>query len=216
VQVAAETALIQEGSFSSLEANGVEGVFGAVVAILALVAFQLAPAPAIAGASFDNGHIEDSLGTACCLAASPPAAGASGALFLLFACSTSAYMALSGARGGNFRALLMVGRAALVWAAELALGMLSRAAWWPEDGGAAARLGVAWASHSYVALLGFVLLFVGGGVQWRGQALREQKARDEEGAEEQRKLAAVVARLNEGLGALEMMEIGSSSRGGRR
>jgi hypothetical protein len=125
-------------------------------------------------------------------------------------------MALSAARGGNFRALLMVGRAALVWAAELALGALSGAAWWPADGGAAARLGVSWAPHSYVALLGFLLLGVGGGVQWHGQALREARARDEAGLEEERKLAAVVARLNEGLGALEMMEIGSSSRGGRR
>ena len=91
----------------------------------------------------------------------------------------------------------------------------ARACHWHSHGGAA-RLGVGWAPHSYVALLGFVLLFVGGGVQWHGQALREARAVDEAGLEEQRKLAAVVARLNEGLGALEMMEIGSSSRGGRR
>ena len=217
VQVAAETALVEEGAFSPLEVNGVEGLLGLIVALLALIAFQLAPAPAVAGAVFDNGHVEDSLGTICCLRDSPPVAAASGVLLLLFALSTAAFMALGAVRGGNFRALLMVARGALVWAAELALAALAGAAWWPDDGGAAARLGVAWAPHSWVALLGFVLLAAGGAVQWHGRATRDALARDEAGAEEARKLAAVVARLNEGLGALEMMEIGSAaSRGGRR
>jgi len=217
VQVAAETALVEEGAFSPLEANGVEGAFGCAVALLALALFQLAPAPAVAGVAFDNGHIEDSLGTLCCLRASPPAAAASGALLALFALSTAAFMALGAARGGNLRALVMVARGAVVWAAELALALAARAAWWPDDGGAAARLGVAWAPHSYVALLGFLLLAVGGGVQAHGRALRDARGRSEAGAEEARRLAAVIARLNEGLGALEMQEFGgSASRGGRR
>lgn len=112
VQVAYETASVRGGlggseSLGAFEVNGVEGVVGAV-----LIAGLMVVVPT---------SFEDSSATTCALRTSPSIQTLSLVLPLLFLVSTNAYMLLSVSRGGNFRALLLVARSALVWIAELSL-----------------------------------------------------------------------------------------------
>jgi hypothetical protein len=212
VQVALETRFIEAGRFAPLEANGVEGALGlgALAALMAVL--QAVPAPAVPGASFDNGRVEDSADTLCCLAGSREIAAASGALFALFLVSTGCYMLLSATSGGNFRSLLLVARSVLVWGAELALFYAPAQDALPAALRAPglARFGAPWLPHSWAAALGFAALAAGGLVSHCGRALRERDERESgearREAAEARRMREVMASLDKGLGALEMVD----------
>ena len=85
-------------------------------------------------------------------------------------------MALSALRGGNFRALLLVARSALVWAAELAL-------WYGGDGGSGG--GQPWGAWAPLAVVGYGVLLGGGALTWARQSERERKQLEEEEEEEE-------------------------------
>jgi hypothetical protein len=159
VQVAAETVLLQGAHFGAVEANGVEGLIGAALLVLVLGVAQAT------GGGADNGHVEDTVGTLCCLERTPALTPLVLALGLAFAGSTAAYMALSTARGGNFRALIMVARAGLVWIAELGL-------YYGSDG--LERYGQPFRPYDWCQAAGFALLVAGGGMMWAAQSARER------------------------------------------
>lgn len=176
VQVAYETASVRGGlggseSLGAFEVNGVEGVVGAV-----LIAGLMVVVPT---------SFEDSSATACALRTSPSIQTLSLVLPLLFLVSTNAYMLLSVSRGGNFRALLLVARSALVWIAELSLyysGQVGYGQPWGKGGGLAA--------------VGYGVLVLGGVLTWRAQNKREEEeARGEVAVEA---AAAVAAAAEEG------------------
>jgi hypothetical protein len=204
LQVAIETKFIEKGEFSALELNGAEGVIGSIVLILCLVVFALTPAPSVPGVAFDNGHIEDSLQTICCLSKSSEIVMASISLLFLFAFSTGLYILLS-KLSGNLRAFCMVARAIVVWAVELALSAL-------PVGTTLSRFGAPWLEHSYIAAIGSAVLLIGGLVTWHGKHAREDsneeqdKVSNDDRSENDGKLNEVLARLNKGIGALEMVE----------
>jgi len=208
LQVALETKFIEKGQFTALELNGGEGVIGSIVLIVCLVIFAFTPAPVIPGITFDNGHIEDSLETLCCLSKSSEIVNASLSLLFLFAFSTGLYILLS-KLSGNLRAFCMVARAIVVWGVELALSYL-------PVGTTLSRFGAPWLEHSYIAAIGSVVLLIGGLVTWHGKHAREEgdnvsddvsKTKNNNGDENDGKINEVLARLNKGIGALEMVEL---------
>ena len=167
-QVALEGSLLRTGSASAsltpAEVNGMEGLLGALL---------LAGVMAASSSGSSSSGLEDSRRTLCCLLAPSqqplllPAL--STALLAAFAASTLAYMQLSQLRGGNFRALLMVARGALVWGVELALPALP-GAW------GLGSYGQQWVPWAALAAAGYVLLAAGGLVSWQGQSARELAA----------------------------------------
>lgn len=163
VQVAVETAFVagtQTGApaLATWELNGVEGAAGAALLALPLALSGAWPA---GGAAL---RVEDARELGCCLARAPRAAALSAALCALFLVSTNAYMTLSALRGGNFRALLLVARSALVWAAELALRYCG--------GGSG---GQPFGNFGALAVAGYAVLVGGGVLTWRHQSERERK-----------------------------------------
>jgi len=175
-QVALEGSLLRTGSAASAssltpaEVNGMEGLLGAL-----LLAAVMAAA---SSSSSSSSGLEDSRRTLCCLLAPSqqplllPAL--STALLAAFAASTLAYMQLSQLRGGNFRALLMVARGALVWGVELALPALP-GAW------GLGSYGQQWVPWAALAAAGYGLLAAGGLVSWQGQSARELAAGQSKG-----------------------------------
>jgi hypothetical protein len=169
LQVAYETRFLEEGRYSAMETNGVEGVVGTAVTVAALALFQAVPPGSLGGS--DNGRIEDSAETLCCLARTPAVGEISAALVAQFALSTAGYMLLSALRGANFRALLMVARGALVWGVELGFYYA-----WPDE----SVYGVPWGDYGFVAAIGFGAMGVGGFLTWGAQSARERHEREEE------------------------------------
>lgn len=180
LQVAIETRLLQGHVFTAAVTNGMEGVYG--VAMLVLV---LAVAQHTGGGSDGGGHVEDSVGTLCCLSHTPLLAYLSLGLACAFLVSTQAYMTLSALRGGNYRALLMVSRSVLVWLVELAVYYGSTA---NGDGGSSSAgggstgedvadtYGQPFRQWDWLQAIGFVLLIAGGILTWRAQSAREARA----------------------------------------
>jgi hypothetical protein len=179
--VAVETAYVAAGAgggsapaLATWELNGVEGAAGAALLALPLA---LSAAWPEGGAAL---RVEDARGVACCLARSGRAAALSAALCAQFLVSTNAFMALSALRGGNFRALLLVARSALVWAAELAL-------WYGGGGGGGASGGgQPFGALGALAVAGYAVLVGGGAVTWGFQSARERREEEEEGVEGER------------------------------
>jgi hypothetical protein len=133
LQLVWETAFLEGGRYGPAEANGVEGVIGAGVAIAVLGILQAAPLP-------DGSLVEDTANTLCCLHATPALRYVTAGLWALFSASTACYMMLSllaGAcaeidikmfhplcttdcnAGSNFRGFALVARALLVWFAQV-------------------------------------------------------------------------------------------------
>jgi hypothetical protein len=160
VQLVVETKYLELNAYGVAEINGMEGVMGVAVCVVLLGVLQAVPYGG------DGGHIEDSAGTLCCLRDTPPLRYVSAALWAFFAVSTAAHMALSLLRGSNFRGFILVARALLVWAAELALAAAA-----PASG-----YGQPWQGWSGLEAAGFALLVLGGGVQWHAQTRREKEA----------------------------------------
>jgi hypothetical protein len=170
-QVVYETARLEASQFTANEVNYVEGWMGAAICGAALGVFQ--------GVSWgpDGGHIEDSASTLCCLRSTPALAYISGALFLLFATSTSLHMLLSQYRGSNFRSVVLVSRALLVWCVEFAAFYLPQRIGVANPQDAASRYGEPWERWSWVQALGFGVLACGAAVSWYGQSVREAARR---------------------------------------
>lgn len=169
VQVAVETTLVRADGgappLATWEINGVEGAAGAALLALPLALSRAWPA---GGAAL---RVEDARALGCCLAAAPRAAALSAALCAQFLISTNAYMALSALRGGNFRALLLVARSSLVWAAELVL-------WYGGDRGD----GQPWGAWGALGFAGYVVLVGGGVVTFAKQTKREAEEAEKGGS----------------------------------
>lgn len=175
LQVAYETRFLEGNRYTAMETNGVEGILGVAISIVVLCIFQFTPAPAsMPGA--DNGHVEDTANTLCCLSHTPSLVWITIALFVQFGLSTSAYMLLSYLRGGNFRSLLMVARGALVWGVELACYYYDTNAAAAAGGSVNINLnqyGVPWTKYGWLAALGFLIMGAGGCVSWVAQSRRQ-------------------------------------------
>lgn len=161
VQVAYETRFLEGAVYEPIEANAAEGVIGVGICAVLLLAAQLAPF------GTDNGHVEDSGQTACCIARTPAIAGVSFLLWLLFGFSTIAHMALSLLRGSNFRSFILCGRSLLIWGMEFVAYRVS--------GGS---VGTGWATYTWLEALGFATLVAGGVAQYRAQSDRQRRERD--------------------------------------
>jgi hypothetical protein len=212
LQVAVETKFIETGKYTALEVNGAEGIIGSIILVFCLLIFEYTSAPSITGIPFDNGHIEDSINTICCLSKSNEIMTTSIILLILFAFSTGFYILLSKI-SGNLRSFCMVARALVVWSIELALSAIV------PTGSTLSRFGAPWLEHSYIAAIGGAVLLIGGLVTWRGKSSGEEE-QDKNGNSESNntltnenmsrnddgKIDAVLARLNKGIGALEMVE----------
>jgi hypothetical protein len=162
VQVAYETRFLEGAVYAPVEANAAEGVIGVAVCAAILAAAQAVPAGP------DNGHLEDTAQTSCCLARTPPIAAVSLLLWALFGASTVAHMQLSLLRGSNFRSFILCGRSLLVWAAEFAAFYAS--------GGGVSGLGTGWQPYSWLEAAGFAVLVAGGVAQYAAQSARERAA----------------------------------------
>jgi hypothetical protein len=130
----------------------------------------LALADAVPGR--DHGAGENGAHTLCCLRASPPLAGFAAGIGVCATISGNAALFLSKLAGSNFRALIYVGRAIMVWALELATYYAGGAAGDP----AAHDYGSGWSVFSYPQAAGFALVAAGGALTWRGRSARQAAA----------------------------------------
>ena len=163
LQFGYETQFLEaEAALSPAEVNAAEGFMGVAVCALLLALFEVVPL------GNDAGHIEDTVSTMCCIHGAPGLGMSLVALCFLFALSSAAYMRLSLLVGVNFRAFVLVARAALVWAAELATFYIL---------GSARFGGVSWSSYSWLQAVGLVLLAVGGAQLYLAQLRRLALAR---------------------------------------
>ena len=171
VQVAYETRFLEGAVYSPVEANAAEGVIGVVLCGVILVVAQALPFGP------DNGHIEDSAQTACCLARTPSIAGVSLLLWALFGLSTVAHMALSLLRGSNFRSFILCGRSLLIWGMEFAAFYASGGASNTNSSSSSGpQLGSGWQPYSWLEALGFGVLVAGGVAQYVEQNRRESSS----------------------------------------
>ena len=160
-QISWETKYMEGAQFSPLEVNAGEGMIGAVLIVLILGVVQAIPFGA------DGGHVEDSVGTVCCLEKNSTLWGIAIGMLLLFSCSALAHMKLSLMRGSNFRAFIIVARAVIVWGLELFTyyGPFADSSY-----------GEPWGRYGWLEGAGFLILAIGGIIQFRAQSARERSA----------------------------------------
>jgi hypothetical protein len=142
-------------AFSRWEVLGVEGAWGALLAVAALGGLEAAggggPPPSTGPLSGDLPSR-----TLCCLSSSP---GTLGGLSLAYAATSLSFnaqlLALSSAVGPNYRVFVFTARGALTWAAELAIFYAGSAS--------VAAYGEGLSPASALQAVGFILL-IGSGI----------------------------------------------------
>lgn len=151
-QIVFETKYLELGHLSPNQVNVGEGVLGTGFVLVLLGICQ--------GVSIDGQPMEDSTQTLCCLHRSPSLWVPIVVLAAAFMLSTEAHMALSLHLGSNYRSMILVARAVLVWLCELVTFAITGTG----DG--------QWTQYSPLELTGFIVLCIGGALQTWGRIRR--------------------------------------------
>lgn len=120
----------------------------------------------------EHGAGENGSHTLCCLSASPTLLAYTIGVGAFAFVSGTAALTLSKVAGSNFRALIYVGRAIIVWLLELAVFYGGSAAGNPS----APLYGRGWSLFSYPQAAAFMLVVAGGALTWRGRNIRAAAA----------------------------------------